>query len=123
MDVDRQQVQDAIRDWRDGATFDALHPLRNLFLEDVAVFWDVDAMKDLARVIMAKAEGREPHQVPVPWSGAAMSHVAEAVHECRVRLSEDLLGRLRAAGWTPGSSAVDRVIVNWLLGHGTNPDG
>jgi hypothetical protein len=48
---------------------------------------------------------------------------AAAVRECRVRLSEDLLRRLHAAGWAPDGSAVDREIVNWMLDHGTNPDG
>jgi hypothetical protein len=50
-------------------------------------------------------------------------YVIEAIRECRVNLSEDLLERLRAAGWTPGGSAVDQAIVNWFLDHGTNPSG
>ena len=48
--------------------------------------------------------------------------VTEVIHECRVRLAEELLRKLRKAGWQPAGSAVDQVIGNWLLDHGANPD-
>lgn len=66
MDISRQKIQDAITGWRDGQTFDALHPLRDDEGHDI--LWNDNAMKDLARVIMATIEGRDIPRVELPWS-------------------------------------------------------
>lgn len=46
---DRRKIQDAITAWRDGQTFDAIHPLADD--DSHGILWDDNAMKDLARVI------------------------------------------------------------------------
>jgi hypothetical protein len=53
--LNRGQIQDAITAWRDGATFDAIHPLSHD--EPPGIFWDDNAMKDLARVIFHTIQG------------------------------------------------------------------
>jgi hypothetical protein len=67
MGVSRGQIQDAIMGWRDGQTFDALHPLLDWPDARIAIFWDDNAMKDLARVIMATIDGRDIPSVEMPW--------------------------------------------------------
>jgi len=62
----RPQIQDAITAWRDGATYNALHPLRDC--EPPSWLWDPDAVKDLARVIAHSLNGEQPPAVPLPWS-------------------------------------------------------
>jgi len=66
--IRRGHIQDAITSWRDGQTFDALHPLRDLPPEQTAIFWNDNAMKDLARVITAAIEGRLVPSKELPWS-------------------------------------------------------
>lgn len=64
----RAQIQDAITAWRDGQTFNAVHPLDGQTLGQAAILWDDDAVKDLARVIAATIDGREIPSVRLPWS-------------------------------------------------------
>jgi hypothetical protein len=67
VDISRGDIQDAITAWRDGKTFDARHPLADQPDHGFAVLWDDNAMKDLARVIMATIEGRDIPSADVPW--------------------------------------------------------
>lgn len=66
--VTRGKIQDAISAWRDGATFDAIHPLRDSDSAERAILWDDNAMKDLARVITATLAGEEVPVADLPWS-------------------------------------------------------
>jgi len=64
----RGQIQDAITAWRDGATFDAIHPLAHGDDWPPGIFWDDNAMKDLARVIYHTIQGgREIPVADLPW--------------------------------------------------------
>lgn len=64
---DRRKIQDAIEAWRDGQTFDAIHPLEDVDPVTCSIFWDPDAVKDLARVIAATLDGRDVPSRPLPW--------------------------------------------------------
>ena len=90
---------------------------RDILVTNLAVDDPALNLREIAAVLAQEAEdvtGDVTTWIP--------KDVIEAIHECRIRLSEELLRRLRAAGWTPGGSAVDREIVNWMLDHGANPD-
>lgn len=66
---DRHVIQDAITDWRDGATFDAVHALESDDLTASPAFlWNDNAVKDLARVIAARLRGEEVTRRKLPWS-------------------------------------------------------
>ena len=88
---------------------------RDILVTHLAVDDPALNLREIAAFLAEEVEG-DPCDVTT-W---VPKDVVEAIHECRVRLSGELLGRLRAAGWTPGGSAVDREIVNWLLNHGAN---
>ncbi len=64
-EISRQRIGEAVEAWRDGATYDAIHPLeRKNFLD----LWDPDAVKDLARVIAHVLQGDEVPVRKLPWS-------------------------------------------------------
>lgn len=65
--TDRRAIEDAILAWRDGASFDARHPLAGLPSGQVSIFWDSSAMKDLARVIRAVLDGEPLERHDLPW--------------------------------------------------------
>lgn len=67
MPFSRGKIEDAITAWRNGQTYDAIHPLAE---RDDGVVWDENAMKDLARVIAATLAGGTPPEKPLPWNGA-----------------------------------------------------
>lgn len=49
----------------------------------------------------------------------------EAIHECRERLAEELLRKLREAARPDGTwpeAEMTKVVKAWLLDHGANPD-
>lgn len=69
MTGDRHKIQNAIKAWRDGQTFDAIHPLADS--ESHGIVWDDNAMKDLARVIAATLAGETPPEKPLPWNTVA----------------------------------------------------
>ena len=45
--ITRGKIDDAITAWRNGATYNAIHPLANA---QCGALWDDDYVKDLARV-------------------------------------------------------------------------
>lgn len=58
--ADRGRIEDAIYAWRDGASYDAIHPLDAFGEETALILHAPGAVKDLARVISHMLDGETP---------------------------------------------------------------
>jgi len=79
--TDRGRIEDAICAWRDGASYDAIHPLAG---QDVPeIFYDPNAVKDLARVIMHMLDGETPPHPTGTVRGEVVSAADSAIITAR----------------------------------------
>lgn len=88
---------------------------RHILVTELAVDDPAKNLSEIAAELAQEAEGNTG-DMTTTW---VPKDVVEAIHECRVRLSEELLRELRLAGWVPEGTAVDQAIIGWLLNHGT----
>jgi hypothetical protein len=62
--ADRGRIEEAIEAWRDGATYEGVHPIDSRRTLKASFLYDPNAVKDLARVIAHMLDGETPPDPP-----------------------------------------------------------